>query len=193
MSITKLFLNYFNCVQEKSFFTVEFDFMSHLKVRLNKKMNEKILPSAVLNHQGFLFLSDRVLFRVQEKKEKDKQEHSMGKLSQQKLCFTVYLVVLICIICTAGDMAKQQFYGPCFANGCFVQTKVTIFTVLQFKFTSEYYTFKKKKSSIPYFFDFQILSQENGWKFRKTFGQSFYCQELPDYKVVWDNRSLGEL
>ena len=52
---------------------------------------------------------------------------------------------------------------------------------------------KKKKSSIPYFFDFQILSQENGWKFRKTFGQSFYCQELPDYKVVWDNRSLGEL
>ena len=33
-------------------------------------MNEKILPSAVLNHQGFLFLSDRVLFRVQEKKKK---------------------------------------------------------------------------------------------------------------------------
>ena len=145
MSITKLFLNYFNCVQEKSFFTVEFDFMSHLKVRLNKKMDEKILPSAVLNHQGFLFLSDRVLFRVKEKKEKDKQEHSMGKLSQQKLCFTVYLVVLICIICTAGDMTKQQFYGPCFANGCFIQTKVTIFTVLQFKFTSEYYTLKKKK------------------------------------------------
>ena len=55
--------------------------MSHLKVRLNKKMDEKILPSAVLNHQRFLFLSDRVLFRVQEKKEKDKQEHSMGKLS----------------------------------------------------------------------------------------------------------------
>ena len=140
-----------------------------------EKMDEKILSSAVLNHQGSLFLSDRVLFRVQKKKEKDKQEHSMGKLSQQKLCFTVYLVVLICIICTAGDMTKQQFYGPCFSNGCFIQTKVTIFTVLQFKFTSEYYTFKKK-SNIPYFFDFQILSQENGWKFRKSHFTVKSCQ-----------------
>ena len=23
--------------------------------------------------------------------------------------------------------------------------------------------------------------------------KSFYCQELPDYKVVWGNRTLGEL
>ena len=49
---------------------------------------------------------------------------------------------------------------------------------------------KNRKTSIPYFFNLQILlSKENNLlgNFRKIFkGSSHYCQRLPDHKILSD-------
>lgn len=46
-----------------------------------------------------------------------------------------------------------------------------------------------------YFFNLQQLSKENrlSWKFRTIFnGLPFYCQELPDNKILLDGKTLKE-
>ena len=49
---------------------------------------------------------------------------------------------------------------------------------------------------MPYFFNLQILSEEDGlrWIFQKRFkGSSLHCPELTDHHIICDSKTVGEL